>query len=102
MSFGSNQNFKFVLLIPVVPFALGAVCTVNSSVDQASFFLARNPDMRYAGMVNIVDVGVVFREYGIVLGAPGYDPAADLDANGTVSIVDAGIVAGAFDAPVFS
>ncbi len=57
MSFGSNQNFKFVLLIPVVPFALGAVCTVNSSVDQASFFLARNPDMRYAGMVNIVDVG---------------------------------------------
>ena len=102
MSFGSNPSFKFVLLIPIAPFALGAICTVSSSVDQATFFLARNPDMGNAGMVNIVDVGVVFREYGIVLGAPGYDPAADLDANGTVGIVDAGIVAGAFDAPVFS
>ena len=102
MSFGSNPSFKFVLFIPVVPFALGAVCTVNSSVDQASFFLARNPDMGNAGMVNIVDVGVVFRDYGTDLGAPDYDPAADLDANGAVSIVDAGIVAGAFGAPVFS
>ncbi len=102
MSFGSNQSFKFVLLIPVAPFALGAICTVNSSLDQATFFFARNPDVGNAGMVNIVDVGVIFRNYSAVLGASGYDPAADLDANGTVGIVDAGIVAGALDAPVFS
>jgi len=102
MSFGSNPSFKFVLLIPAAPFALGAICTVNSSVYQATLFLARNPDMGNTGMISIVDVGVVFRDYGTVLGAPGYDPAADLDANGTVGIVDAGIVAGAFDAPVFS
>jgi len=75
---------------------------LNSSLDQATFFLARNPDMGNAGIINIVDVGVVFRNYGTVMGAPGYDPAGDLDANGTVSIVDAGIVAGAFDAPVSS
>ncbi len=76
MSFGSNQSFKFVLLIPVAPFALGAICTVNSSLDQATFFFARNPDVGNAGMVNIVDVGVIFRNYSAVLGASGYDPAA--------------------------
>src|SRR5207247_10120407 len=37
MSFGSNPSFKFVLLIPIAPFALGAICTVSSSVDQATF-----------------------------------------------------------------
>jgi hypothetical protein len=58
--------------------------------------------MGNTGMISIADVGVVFRDYATVLGVPGYDPAADLDASETVSIVDAGIVAGAFGASVFS
>jgi len=67
-----------------------------------TFLLARNPDVGNARMVDIVDVEVVVRDYGAVLGASGYDPAADLDAGGTVDIFDALVVAGAFDAPIFS
>jgi len=67
-----------------------------------TFLLVRNPGVGNAGMVDIVDVEVVFRDYGAVLDASGYDPVGDLGANRTVGIVDAGIVARAFDAPVFS
>jgi len=59
-------------------------------------------EIRIRGIISIVDVGAVFHDYGRILGARGYDLAADLDPNGAVDIVDAGIVAGAFDAPVFS
>jgi len=34
-----------------------------------TFLLARNPDVGNASMVDIVDVEVVFRDYGAVLGA---------------------------------
>jgi len=101
MIFGSNPIFKFVLLIPVTPVALGAIATVDSSTAQVNFFLSRNPDMANVGVVNIVDVGVVFRDYGTAQGSQSYDPAADLNANGTVDIVDAGLVVAVYGAPVF-
>jgi len=101
MIFGSNPIFKFVLLIPVTPVALGAIATVDSSTARVNFFLSRNPDMANVGVVNIVDVGVVFRDYGTAQGSQSYDPAADLNANGTVDIVDAGLVVAVYGAPVF-
>ena len=76
--------------------------TIDHVIMVPTFLLARNPDVGNASMVDIVDVEVVFRDYGAVLDASGHDPVGDLDANRTVGIVDAGMVAGAFDAPVFS
>ena len=48
-----------------------------------------------------MDVGVVFRDYGTAQGSQSYDPAADLNAYGTVDIVDAGLVVAVYGAPVF-
>ena len=81
---------------------LGAVCAVNSASDQVGCFLVRDPEMSNSVMVKVIDVSIVFWDYGSAQGSTGYDPAADLDGNGTVNIMDASIVAGAFDAPVFS
>jgi hypothetical protein len=80
----------------VPPLLLGAVYAVNSTSDEASCFRVRNPDMSNWTMVNIIDVSIVFGNYGLAQGSTVYDPAADLDGNGTVDIVDAGIVGGCF------
>jgi hypothetical protein len=53
-------------------------------------------------MVNIVDASVIFADYNTVQGSPLYNPAADLDGNGMVDIIDVGMVVGAYNAPVFS
>jgi hypothetical protein len=57
--------------------------------------------MANVGVVNIVDVGVVFRDYRTARVLRVYDPEADLNANGTIDIVDAGLVVVVYRAPVF-
>jgi len=101
IAYGSSPSIKFVLLIPVSSILLGAVCSVNLGNNQASCFLARDPDVAGAGFVNIVDVGVIFGDYGAVNGSALYNPSADLDGSGTVDIVDASVVISVYGAPVF-
>ena len=64
--------------------------------DEASCFLVRDPDMSNSVMVNAVDVSIVFGDYGLAQGSTVYDPAADLDGNGTVDILEASISGGRF------
>jgi len=47
--------------------------------------------MSNSAMVNIIDVSIVFGDYGSAQGSTVYDPAADLDGNGTVDILEASI-----------
>ena len=101
IAYGSSPSIKFVLLIPASSILLGAVCTVNLGNNQASCFLAKDPDMAGAGFVNIVDVGIIFGDYGAVNGSALYNPSADLDGSGTVDIVDASVVISVYGAPVF-
>lgn len=61
----------------------------------------RNLDMANKGLVNIIDVGIVYAQYGLTSASPNFNPLADLDGNGVINIIDAGIIALNFDAPAF-
>jgi len=47
-------------------------------------------------MVKVIDVSIVFGDYGLAQGSTVYDPAADLDGNGTVDILEDSISGGRF------
>jgi len=64
--------------------------------------VTRQVDMAGDGFVSVVDVGVVFSDYGFSIGSPNYDPQADLVAGGTVSVIDASIVDSLYGSPSFT
>jgi hypothetical protein len=98
----SDSLFIFILAIPVSPFTLGAIGTVNSATNQVSFVLMRTPDFTHAGIVNIVDATDVFFEFGWTKLFPGFLPQADLDGDGIINLFDATTVSYCFNALVFS
>jgi len=98
---GTNTVFVFVLAIPVTPFTLGAIGSVDSVSNKASFVLMRDPDFTHAGFVNILDALDVFFEFGWTPSSPGFLPQADLNGNGIIDINDATTVSYCFNAPVF-
>ena len=100
--FRSDLQFIFVLAVPVSPFPLGVIGTVNSATSQVSFVLMRNPDFTHAGVVNILDATDLFFEFGWTRLMPGFLPQADLDGNGIIDIMDATTVSYCFNAQVFS
>ena len=83
----SESSIGFLQLI-------GVTTTLNNG-------LTREVDMAANGFVSIVDVGVVFAEYGFSVGNPNYNPQANLTGTGTVNINDVSIVALNYGAPVF-
>jgi len=99
---GTNTVFVFVLAIPVTPFTLGVIGSVDSVSNKASFVLMRDPDFTHAGFVNILDALDVFFEFGWTPSSPGFLPQADLNGNGIIDINDATTVSYCFNAPVFS
>lgn len=100
-SFGTTTSVRFVLAIPIVPFTLGATCTVNTGTDQASCMLTRDPDAGGNGLVSANDASMVIAGYGQLRGSSGYDGRLDLDGDGMVDAVDASIVIVDYSAPVF-
>jgi hypothetical protein len=50
-------------------------------------------DLNGDGIVNIVDIAIVARNYGSKIGDPNWDETADLDKNGKIDIIDVATVA---------
>lgn len=98
----STTNPRFVMIIPATPYTLGITCSVNMSNSQSSCFLSRDPNVSHGGAINIIDVGMMGLAFGTTAGSPNFNPALDLAAQGFVSLVDFGIVAADFNAPVFN
>jgi len=100
--FVSTNNPRFVMIIPRSPYTLGITCSVNTSNSQSSCFLSRDPNVSHSGAINIIDVGMMSLAFGTIAGSPNFNPALDLAAQGFVSLVDFGIVAADFGAPLFT
>jgi len=109
LDFGLSASLRIAVSIQFQIYSIHSrhLCTswsrlaVNSNNDKANCVLSQDADSANAEWVNIADVGVVFGVYGTAGGSTRYIPAADLDADGMLSIVDATILARAYGGLVF-
>jgi hypothetical protein len=92
---------RFVMVIPTTPLALGAMCAINTSTDQASCMATRNPDPAYSSSVNIIDVSMIELHFGATQGSALYDPSLDFVGAGAINITDLGIELADYGAQVF-
>jgi phosphate transport system substrate-binding protein len=99
----AGVQVRFAFNAAVSPYALSSIGFLQLVGTTASLTneLTREVDMAANGFVSIIDVGVVFNDYGFSVGNPNYNPLADLAATGTVNIADATIVSINYGAPVF-
>ena len=99
---GVEERFVFTAAVPS-PYPLSSVVFLElvGTTTTLSNVLTRQIDMANNGFVSIVDVGVVFGDYGYSVGNPNYNPQADLAASGTVGIIDASIIGANYGDPVF-
>lgn len=95
-----SGSLRFILKVPVSSGALASTCQVSFLFGNVLCFMTRTPDLNGNGVVDIVDVGIVFISFGSLKGLPMYNPAADLDGNGIVNIIDAGIIVADFGAHI--
>lgn len=100
----SPMQSTFLLNVAVSPYPLSLILTLVSRNGNVtvSFQVARQVDFAGNGFVSINDASVVYRDYGAVLGGPGYDPRADLDASGVISLIDVGVVDFLYSCPSFT
>ena len=79
-------------LVPVCRSAYATSPAVAFECRQAltSFSLTRELDMNNHGVVDIADVTTVLGAYGTTIGGPGYNPLADLNASGVITITGLG------------
>lgn len=87
---------RFILKIPVSSGALASTCQVSFLFGNVLCFMSKTPDLNGNGVVDIIDVSIVFIAFGSSAGSVTYNPAADLDGDGTISITDAGIIVADF------
>jgi phosphate transport system substrate-binding protein len=94
---------RFVFNAAVLPYPESSIGSLQLTGTTATLnnILTREVDMAANGFVSIVDVGVVFGDYGFSVGNPSYNPQANLTGTGTVNINDVSIVALNYGAPVF-
>lgn len=99
----AGVQIRYAFNAAVSPYALSSIEFLQLVGTTATLTneLTREVDMAANGFVSIVDVGVVFNDYGFSTGNPSYNPLADLAATGTVNIADATIVSINYGAPVF-
>jgi hypothetical protein len=95
-------SLRFILKVPVSSGVLASSCQVSFLFGNVFCFVSRTPDINGKGVVDILDVSIVFRAFGSSTGSPLYYPAADLDGNRTINIIDASIIAADFGAHVMS
>lgn len=94
---------SFLLNVAINPYALSSDITITlaGAVATSGVLVTRQIDINADRTVDIVDVATVASSFGSSFGSPNYNPAADLDANGTVNINDVAIAAFYFAAPSF-
>jgi hypothetical protein len=94
---------RFALNTAVLPYALSWDLSANLQTVTASIsmLLTRELDINGDGVVDIVDFSVAALDYGSSVGGSKYNPVADFDANGTINIVDLGIIGYYYEATVF-
>jgi len=93
-------SLRFILKIPTSSGALASTCQVSFLFGNVLCFISKNPDLNGNGVVDILDVSIVFKAFGSFTGSPLYNAAADLDGDGIISITDAGIIAADFGARI--
>lgn len=93
----------FALNSAVTPYALSSllVITLNGVTPTIQNVLTREVDMTANGYVNIIDVGIVYGDFGFCSGQAQYNPVADIVNAGCINIVDATDIGFYFNAPVF-
>jgi subtilase family serine protease len=94
---------SFLLNVQVSPYSLSEDLTLSfkNGTGTVSVMLTRQADFAGDGFVSINDVSVVYRDYGLRAGGQGFNPLADLDASGTISLVDIGIIDSLYGIPSF-
>lgn len=94
----------FVLSIPATPYPLSSdiSLTIQGTNAQAQVTVTRRVNISGGPTVNVIDATIVIGDYGARLGSTGYDPQADLAAQGTVDITDVSIAELFFEAQVLS
>jgi hypothetical protein len=95
-----SGSLRFIVKIPVSSRVLASSCQVSFLFGNVFCFLSKTPNLTGSGVVDILDVSIVFRAFGSSTGSPMYYPPADLDGNGTINIIDASIIAADFGAHI--
>jgi hypothetical protein len=91
VNFNAGGMGHFIDDIPASPYWLAMDCGIDVSVNSASCFMSRTPDIFHTGLVDINDYSLVNIQFGQMLGSPTYNPLADLMGTGTVNIIDLSI-----------
>jgi len=99
----ANNRARFLLNVPVSPYGLSADIVVkgNGGVWSASVMVTRQLAITGGGRVSFADCSILAFAYGSSLGAPRYNPAADLNGSGRIDFLDASIIAYYYGATVF-
>jgi len=96
---------NFLLNVAVMPYALSSNVAITFSGASITSQPAnqpgvtRNADINQDGTVNMPDTNIVQASFGCSIGSQCYNPRADMDANGTVDILDAATVAFWYGSP---
>jgi len=92
---------RFLIVVSSITTSLATTCKVNSSTSQVTCMLTRDPDVDHDGIIGIVDFAAIAYAYDSAVGDTRYDPSYDQNADGTITIVDIGIVGHDYGLPVF-
>ena len=95
-----SNNEIFILAVPTSPEPRAVTCRVSVSLGSTTCYMSKNPDLNHRGIVDLVDVSVVFRDFGANSGSSMYYAPADLNGDGQINVIDAAIMADDFLAPV--
>lgn len=99
----SNNGVRFLLNIGISPYPLSANLSIlqTGGVWSATVSVTRQLDVNHQSTVNLVDFSTIAADYGVSVGSPNYNPAADLTGSGTVNIIDIGIIGLYYNSTVF-
>jgi hypothetical protein len=104
---GGGFTLPVIFNVAVNPYPLGERVILNLAAPTStspggtsvSYGLGRNPDVDGNGTVDMADLNAVSADYGCSVGQSCYNPRYDINADGTINIVDIATIAIVFNAP---
>ncbi|HEV2119774.1 MAG TPA: PKD domain-containing protein [Candidatus Bathyarchaeia archaeon] len=97
----TQDGAQFILALPTNNIPLGANCHIDQT-GQTTSTITRDPDVMHRGTVDITDASPLALAFGATQASPIYNPAADLNADGQIDLLDAAILAADFGTPVLN